>query len=243
MLHFAFDEKRKNNQTQSPEVHWFISEHTEVLDLLFPFACTPQLRLHICVANTSVRQWASCQLAFNSSSYFLDRLDTKPALQKTQHPSQLHHWMSICYYRAWVLFPRWPGNCQVSSPTQAIQFSTPIFLKGRKLANKKKCQQSSKPPWHLRAQSCKISIFPVKGWVLSCFVKLFLTARRVSAAHRAISLQIKGGHPLPIYWSLSNSVQIIFKQIHKLPSTVPLVHNFFFLHQTKSSNLDSIAYK
>lgn len=136
--------------------------------------------------------------------------------------------MSICYYSAWVLFPRWPGNCQVSSRTRAIQFSTFIFLKGRKLANKKKCQQSSKPPCHLRAQSCKTSIFPVKGWVLSCFVKLFLTAGRASAAHRAAFLQRKGGLPLLIYRGLSTLVQIFsFKPMHTLSCRVPLTHSFF----------------
>lgn len=43
--------------------------------------------LMVSVANAFVQQWASFQLAFNSSSHFLARLDTKPVLQETQHPS------------------------------------------------------------------------------------------------------------------------------------------------------------
>lgn len=144
--------------------------------------------LTVPVANTSVQQWAPCQLAFNSSSYFLDRLDTKPVFQKTQHPSHcITEWASVtlvsgCY------FLDDQGTAKWAHPPRPFSFQHPCFLKGRKLANAKKCQQSSKPPCHLKAKSCKIPIFPVKGWVLSCLVKLFLTAGRASAACRAALL-------------------------------------------------------
>lgn len=119
------------------------------------------------VANASVQQWASCQLAFKSSSHFLARLDTRPVLQETQHPSHcITEGASVtivpgCY------FLDDQGTAKWAHPPRPFHFQHP-FSKGSKLAKGKKRQQSSKPPCHLGARSCKIPIFAVKGWVMVC---------------------------------------------------------------------------
>lgn len=201
--------KVKNHRMQSQETCWFISKHAEGSDLLFPSAWATAEAARWCpvltipVVHTSVQQWAPCQSAFNSSSHFLDRSDTKPVLQKTQRP-----WVSICYYNAWVLFPRWPGNTKWVHPPRLFHFQNPFFSKGRKPTNENKCQQSSEPPCHLRTKSCKIPIFSVKGWVLLCFAKLFSDSwDSLSSMQSFFPYREKGDI---LYWGLLTLVQKFF---------------------------------
>lgn len=201
---------------QSQETCWFISKHAEGSDLLFPCAWGTAEAAGLCpvlvtpAVNTSVQQWAPRQSALNSSSRFLDRLDTKPVLQKTQHPSHcITGWASVTVEPG-CCFLDGQGSAKWAPPPRPFHFQHPFIQKAG--SRQMKINAS-------RAQSLPVTSGPnpVKYWYFlwrvecSCaLLSFFWQLGQPQQPAEPLSLQRKRGHPLLIYWSLTTLVQIFF---------------------------------
>lgn len=98
------------------------------------------------VANTSVHQWASCQLAFNSSSHFLDRLDTKPVSQKTQHPSHCITERASVSIAPGCHFLDDRGTAKRAHPPRPFNFQHPFFKKAGSWRMKRNASRAQSLP-------------------------------------------------------------------------------------------------
>lgn len=198
---------------QSPETCWFISKHAEGSDLLFPSAWATAEAARLCtalttpVANTSVQPRAPCQLAFNSSSHFLDRLDTKPVLQKTQHPSHcITGWASVtiapgCYF----LDDR--GTAKWAHPPGPFNFQHPFFQKAGSRQMKINASRAQSLPVTSGPNPVKYWYFLWKVECSHALLSFFWQLGQPQQTAELLSLQRKGGHPLLIYWRLLTLVQ------------------------------------
>lgn len=215
---------------QSQETCWFISNHAEGSDLPLLSAWATAEAAHLCpvlttpVENTSVQQWAPCQLAFNSSSHFLDRLDTKPVLQKTQHPSHcITGWASVtvvpgCY------FLDVQGSAKWAHPPRPFDFQHPLFQKTGSWQIKINASRAQSLPATSGPNPVKYSYFLWKVECSCALLSFFWQLGQPQQPAELLSLQRKTGHPLLIYWGLVTFVQNFFKQMYKFSFPAPLIH-------------------
>lgn len=152
---------------------------------------------------------APCQLALNSSSHFLDRLDTKPVLQKTQHPSHCTGWASATVVPGCYLLDVQGTPSELSHPGHSI-FKIHFFQKAGSRQMKINASRAQSLPVTSGPNPVKYQYFLWKVECSCALLSFFWQLGQPQQPAELLSLQRKRGHPLLIYWGLLTLVQNFF---------------------------------